>query len=49
MALNAGAAIYTAGLVENMQAGVEKAVDAIASGEARNRLDRLVIMSQSFD
>lgn len=47
--LNAGAAIYTAGLVENLQAGVAKADEAIASGEARNRLDRLVIMSQSFD
>ena len=47
--LNAGAAIYTAGLVENLQAGIAKANEAIASGEARNRLDRLVIMSQSFD
>lgn len=49
VALNAGAAIYTAGLVESLAAGVEKALEAIASGEARNRLDRLAIMSQSFD
>ncbi len=49
VALNAGAAIYTAGLVENLHAGVVKAMEAISSGEARNRLDRLVIMSQSFE
>lgn len=49
VALNAGAAIYTSGLVASLHAGVEKAMEAIASGEARNRLDRLVIMSQSYD
>ena len=49
VALNAGAAIYTSGLVENLQAGVEKAIEAISSGEARNRLDRLVVMTQGFD
>jgi len=47
--LNAGAAIYTSGLVESLHAGVERAMEAIECGEARNRLDRLVIMSQSFD
>lgn len=47
--LNAGAAIYTAGVTDTLQAGVERAAQAIASGEARNRLDRLVILSQSFD
>ncbi|MEW7974709.1 MAG: anthranilate phosphoribosyltransferase [Candidatus Thiodiazotropha endolucinida] len=46
---NAGAAIYTAGLAENLQAGIEKADHAITSGEARNRLDRLVVLTQSFD
>lgn len=49
VALNAGAAIYTSGLVASLHAGVDKALEAIYSGEARNRLDRLVIMSQSFD
>lgn len=49
VALNAGAAIYTSGLAKNLHAGVEKAIDAISSGEARNRLDRLVIMTQGFD
>jgi anthranilate phosphoribosyltransferase len=47
--LNAGAAIYVAGLAESLKQGVEKADAAIASGEARNRLDRLVVLSQSFD
>lgn len=47
--LNAGAAIYTAGVTDTLQAGVERAGQAIASGEARNRLDRLVILTQSFD
>ncbi|MEL0584888.1 MAG: anthranilate phosphoribosyltransferase [Candidatus Thiodiazotropha sp. (ex. Lucinoma kazani)] len=47
--LNAGAAIYTAGLATDLKQGLEKADQAIASGEARNRLDRLVVLSQSFD
>ncbi|MET0050855.1 MAG: anthranilate phosphoribosyltransferase [Candidatus Thiodiazotropha sp.] len=47
--LNAGAAIYTAGLAANLKEGVMKADAAIASGEARNRLDRLVVLTQSFD
>ncbi len=47
--LNAGAAIYTAGLAENLAQGVEKADAAIASGEARSKLDQLIILTQSFD
>ncbi len=47
--LNAGAAIYAAGLAESLAEGVEKADTAIASGEARNKLDQLVILTQSFD
>ncbi|MEJ2405039.1 MAG: anthranilate phosphoribosyltransferase [Candidatus Thiodiazotropha sp.] len=47
--INAGAAIYTAGLAESLKEGVQKADVAIASGEARNRLDRLVVLTQSFD
>jgi anthranilate phosphoribosyltransferase len=46
--LNAGAAIYVAGLADSLQDGVSKADAAIASGEARNRLDRLVVLTQSF-
>jgi anthranilate phosphoribosyltransferase len=47
--LNAGAAIYVAGLAESLKDGVRKADRAIASGEARNRLDRLVVLTQGFD
>jgi anthranilate phosphoribosyltransferase len=47
--LNAGAAIYAAGLAESLADGVKKADAAIASGEARNRLDRLIILTQSFE
>ncbi len=47
--LNAGAAIYAAGLATTLADGVTKADAAISSGQARSRLDRLVILSQSFD
>ncbi len=47
--LNAGAAIYVAGLAGSLKEGVHKADQAIASGEARNRLDRLVVLTQSFE
>jgi anthranilate phosphoribosyltransferase len=47
--LNAGAAIYVAGLAGSLKEGVRKADQAIASGEARNRLDRLVVLTQSFE
>jgi anthranilate phosphoribosyltransferase len=46
--LNAGAAIYVAGLAGSLKDGVTMADKAIASGEARNRLDRLVVLTQSF-
>lgn len=46
--LNAGAAIYVAGLADSLKDGVAKADLAISSGEARNRLDRLVVLTQSF-
>ncbi|MCP4284885.1 MAG: anthranilate phosphoribosyltransferase [Gammaproteobacteria bacterium] len=47
--LNAGAAIYTAGLAPTLAEGMNKADQAIASGEARNRLDKLVILTQGFE
>lgn len=40
--LNAGAAIYAAGLCDSMAAGVEQAREVIASGAARAKLDELV-------
>ncbi len=47
--LNAGAAIYAAGAAQSLADGVQLADQAISSGEARNRLDRLVILTQGFD
>ena len=46
--LNAGAAIYVSGLANSLKDGVHKADRAIASGEARKRLDRLVVLTQSL-
>ena len=43
--LNAGAAIYAAGVSETMQDGVKLASEAIASGEAQNKLDKFVSVS----
>lgn len=40
--LNAGAAIYVAGVTEDLRAGVERARQVIAAGEAREKLERLI-------
>ncbi len=48
VALNAGAAIYAAGLARDLTEGVTKAQAAIDSGKAREKLDALVKLSQSF-
>jgi len=42
VALNAGAAIYTAGLTDSLKAGVSKALEVIESGAARAKLDEFV-------
>ncbi len=42
VALNAGAAIYVAGLADSHQAGVKKAFEVIASGKASEKLTALV-------
>ena len=47
--LNAGAAIYVAGVTDSLSEGVRWADAAIVSGEARNRLDRLVVLTQGFE
>ncbi len=48
VALNAGAAIYAAGLADSLEAGVEKAAEQIASGAAAEKLDALVTLSQKL-
>jgi anthranilate phosphoribosyltransferase len=46
VAFNAGASIYVAGLAPTLGAGVEKALTAIASGEARGKLDAFVAFTR---
>jgi len=46
--LNAGAAIYVAGLAENLAAGIARAMEAIDSGAAAAKLEALVKLSNSF-
>ena len=46
--LNAGAAIYAAGITASIRDGVAKAIDVIASGAAKQKLDQLIQYSQSF-
>ena len=48
VALNAGAAIYAAGIADSLQAGVEVAQQAIASGAAKQKLKDLIELSNSF-
>ncbi len=46
--MNAGAAIYVAGLAKTLEAGVTKADQVIASGAAKEKLDQLIALSKSF-
>ena len=48
VALNAGAAIYVAGIADTLSQGVEMAQDAIGSGIAKDKLAELVNMSSVF-
>jgi anthranilate phosphoribosyltransferase len=46
--LNAGAAIYAAGVADSLQAGVEAARQAIASGAAKQKFKDLIEFSNAF-
>ena len=46
--LNAGAAIYAAGLADTLDAGIRKADIEITTGKAKEKLDELVMLSSSF-
>lgn len=48
VALNAGAAIYVAGLAPTLAVGVDKAREIIASGAAGDKLNALIKLTQSF-
>jgi anthranilate phosphoribosyltransferase len=46
--LNAAAAIYTAGVAEDMEDGLDQAHHALESGGAREKLEQLVVLTGSF-
>ena len=46
--LNAGVALYAANVTDTMQAGVQRARDAIESGAARAKLTQLVALTQQL-
>jgi len=48
VALNAGAAIYVAGLVGSHQAGIDRALEVIASGKAKQKLLDLINKTNAF-
>jgi len=48
VALNAGAAIYVAGLESSHQAGINRALEVIASGAAKQKLLDLINITNSF-
>ncbi len=48
VAMNAGAAVYAAGVAQTLEEGVQIAVDVIADGSARAKLDALAALSNSF-
>lgn len=48
VAMNAGAAIYVSGQAHSLEDGIASAFDALASGAARQRLERLVALSNSL-
>ena len=48
ISLNAGAAIYVAGLADSVAGGVDRANQVIASGEAWSKLEQLAALTGSF-
>ena len=46
--LNAGAALYTANLVDSIGAGIARAREAIVSGAARKKLDEFIAFTSKF-
>ncbi len=47
-ALNAGAAIHVSGIAKSLKAGIEQALQAIASGAAKRKLDEFVAFSKKL-
>ena len=46
VAMNAGAAIYVAGLAPNLKAGIERASQAIKSGAAKHKMEEFIAFSK---
>ena len=46
VAMNAGAAIYVAGLAESLKAGIERASQAIKSGAAKQKMEQFIAFSK---
>jgi len=46
--LNAGAALYVAGVAKSLKAGIERAVQAIQSGAAKHKLEDFVAFTQKL-
>ena len=46
VAMNAGAAIYVAGLVQSLKAGIERASQAIKSGAAKHKMEEFIAFSK---
>ncbi len=49
VSINAGAAIYAAGISDSIKEGIGKALDVIESGAAKKKLEMLIQHSQSFN
>ena len=49
VSINAGAAIYAAGISDSIKDGIDKALDVIESGAAKKKLEMLIQHSQSFN
>ncbi len=47
--INAGAAIYAAGVADSLEDGVKRADKAISSGDAHKKLDQLIVLTQSLE
>src|SRR6185436_18900339 len=48
LALNAGAAIYAAGIADSHAAGVKRALDVISSGAATAKLNQFIAFTQNL-
>jgi anthranilate phosphoribosyltransferase len=46
VAMNAGAALYVAGLVQSLKAGIERASQAIKSGAAKHKMEEFIAFSK---